>query len=163
MFWEVAGTKLTSREAATARVYEFHASPHFGTIVAIPGAFEALCALRSEFELHIVTSRQHDIAPQTRDCIEKYFPGIFTECHFGNHFGTSGTKVSKPEMCARIGAVALVDDSLDYARQCAQAGIPVCLFGDYAWNQPSAELPGSVARATSWREVVPRLKALLHH
>ena len=36
-------------------------------------------------------------------------------CSFG--------QVSKPDMCQRIGAVALVDDSLDYARQCSQAGI----------------------------------------
>ena len=51
-----------------------------------------------------------------------------------NHFDrdAGGTSVSKPEMCRRIGAVALIDDSIDYARQCADAGLPVFLFGEHA-------------------------------
>jgi len=160
MFWEVPGAKLASREDATKRVYEFHASEYFGKIVPIPGAYEALSALRSDFELHVVTSRQHDIADKTRACVAKHYPGIFTSLHFGNHFGTSGVKVSKPDMCQRIGAVALVDDSLDYARQCSQAGIPAVLFGDYGWNR--AEQPSKiVARATGWSEVASKLRELI--
>ena len=76
--------------------------------------------------------RQADIEAKTRAFVETHFPGLFTGLHFGNHFGRSGVKTSKPDMCARIGAVALIDDSLDYAHQCAQAGIPAFLFGNYA-------------------------------
>ena len=54
--------------------------------------------------------------------------------HFGNHFGRDDdqTKVSKQEMCSRLGACALIDDSMDYARECAENSIPVVLFGNYS-------------------------------
>lgn len=74
MFWEVAGCKLGSREEATSRVYEFHASRYFGRITPIPGAAEGLKALSERFELHIVTSRQHDIADLTRACVTSISP-----------------------------------------------------------------------------------------
>ena len=138
MFWEVEGCKLATREEATACVYAFHASPYFDKIVPIDGecgTCGALRALATKYELHVVTSRQTDIADKTRAHIETHFPGVFTGVHFGNHFGLEGKKVSKPEMCARIGAVALIDDSLDYARQLAKAGTRTYLFGDYGWNR----------------------------
>ena len=154
MFWEVPGCKLATREDATARVYEFHDSDFFGTVQPIPGALAGLRELARWYELHVVTSRQNDIAQRTLECIDKYFPGVFSGVHFGNHFGTSGTKVSKPEMCARIGAVALVDDSLDYAKQCAKAGVRTLLFGDYNWNRSNDQLDSPlIVRVADWNAV----------
>ena len=158
MFWEVEGCKLASREAATSRVYEFHASDFFTqSIRPLPGAFEGLQRLADRYELHVVTSRQNDIEAQTHACISQYFPSLFAGVHFGNHFGKSGAKVSKPEMCARIGAVALVDDSLDYARQCAKAGMRTLLFGHYGWNQSGEELDPLITRVADWDAVVRQL------
>lgn len=57
-----------------------------------------------------------------------------------NHYGLTGTKRSKTDMCKEIGAKLLIDDSLKYARGCAHDGIKVLLFdhkGDYSWNKPS--------------------------
>ena len=57
-------------------------------------------------------------------------------------------------MCAKIGAMALIDDSKDYARQCAAAGIPVFLFGDYPWNRIGSGEPAlgeRVTRVSTWR------------
>jgi uncharacterized HAD superfamily protein len=159
MFWEVPKANLASREAATERVYAFHASRYFEEqIEPIAGAAIALGVLKKRFDLHVVTSRQTDIEQQTRAFVAKHFTDIFTELHFGNHFGKPDergkvAKISKPEMCARIGAVALIDDSIDYARQCAASGIPVFLFGDYGWNQTPAgeELDERITRVRNWR------------
>ena len=163
MFWEVPGTKLGSREEAQDRVYAFHASRYFTQIEPIPGAKFALDILKNTFDLHVVTSRQTDIEPQTRAFVKEYFPGVFTELHFGNHFGKPKknwfgqsvvNRVSKPEMCKRIGAVALIDDSLDYAKQCASSGIPVFLFGDYAWNRSTTvTLDARITRVPNWRMI----------
>jgi uncharacterized HAD superfamily protein len=153
LFWEVAKAGLASREAATERVYEFHASRYFGHIEPLRGAKLALDVLKTRFELHVVTSRQADIEPQTRAFVEEHFPDTFAALHFGNHFGKSGKKVSKPDMCKRINAVALIDDSLDYARQCAAAGIPVFLFGNYEWNRTDEPLDASIMRIANWRMV----------
>ncbi|CAN0222487.1 unnamed protein product, partial [Phaeothamnion confervicola] len=87
-------------------------------------------------EFHLVTSRQHAIEPETRAWISRHFPGTFSSLQFGNHWAAAGTgrKRSKPDMCAAVGAVLLVDDSLQYAQECAAAGMRVALHGRYAWN-----------------------------
>ena len=61
--------------------------------------------------------------------------------------------MSKPELCRQIGAVALIDDSIDYARECADDGIPVFLFGKYAWNACAEELSPLITRVHTWRMV----------
>lgn len=152
-FWEVPKCGLASREEAMERVYAFHASPFFEQIEPIFGTKIALDHLKQHFELHVVTSRQADIERPTRAFVELHFPDTFTAMHFGNHFGKSGAKVSKPDMCRKIGAVALIDDSLEYARQCAAAGLPVFLFGDYPWNRSESALDARITRVASWRIV----------
>ena len=108
----------------------------------------------------------------------EHFPGTFSDLHFGNHFGRAAApgaaakpKVSKPEMCRAIGAVALIDDSADYATQCAEAGVPTVLFGEYGWNakfEGAAAAAASVGdgraealvrRARNWAEVPAALRA----
>ena len=123
------------------------------------GAAPALDVLKRSFDLHVVTSRQTDIEPQTRAFCAKHFPGVFTELHFGNHYGKPDwlgrvRRVSKPDMCRKIGAVALIDDSIDYARECAAAGLPAFLFGDYGWNQVKPgdpPLDPLITRVSGWR------------
>jgi hypothetical protein len=85
--------------------------------------------------LHIVTARLTRLEEVTKKWIDTYFPNIFHEMHFGNHFSTSGKSRSKSQMCREIGAKLLIDDSLVYAQQCIKEGIKVILFGDYPWNR----------------------------
>ncbi len=164
-FWEVSKCGLASRDEAISRVYEFHKSPYFDQIEPIPGAREGLTLLRRKYELHIVTSRQDDIAAQTRKYVARHFPKLFAGLHFGNHFGKTGSSVSKPAMCAVIGAVALIDDSVEYAQQCAAAPIPIptFLFGEYGWNNDAAcggrPLDRErICRVANWSEVVKALR-----
>jgi len=125
----------------------------FDQIEPIRGAKIALDHLKANFELHVVTSRQADIEEQTRIFVRQHFPDTFAALHFGNHFGKTGAKVSKPDMCKKIGALALIDDSLDYAKQCAAAGLPVFLFGDYPWNETAEPLDQRITRVGTWRMV----------
>lgn len=114
----------------------FYQSEHFTEkLNPIPHALEVLQELKKDYELHIVTSRQFAIEDHTMRWIEQHYPGVFTEVHFGNHYSRAGKVRSKPEICQEIGAVLLIDDSLQYAMHCYKAKIPVLLFGDYAWNQ----------------------------
>jgi len=114
----------------------FYASVHFTEkLHPIPHAFATLQKLKEDYDLHIVTSRQFAIQDLTLQWVEQHFPGIFSEVHFGNHYSREGKVRSKPEICRDIGAVLLIDDSLQYAMHCYKAEIPVLLFGEYAWNQ----------------------------
>lgn len=123
-----------SKEECSERMDYFFESNYFKEeILPVPDAFQVLKELQNDFELHIVTARQHKVEQITRDWIHKHFPNIFTAIHFGNHYSKDGKSRSKPEMCQSIGALLLIDDSPVYAAQCAQANIPCILFGEYAW------------------------------
>ncbi|EKU21290.1 5 deoxy cytosolic type c protein domain containing protein [Nannochloropsis gaditana CCMP526] len=128
-----------TREEANAKVLAFFKSSHF----------------------------QFCIQRETEEWVQKHYPGIFTGLHYGNHYSATGPQRSKGDMCQAIKAQLLVDDSLRYAHQVAQdAGIPVLLFGDYAWNQadpslPPSSLPPSITRVTRWEDVRVHIEALL--
>ena len=87
----------------------FFESKHFvEDIGPVQGAYEALLELRDRYELHIVTARQHKVEKVTREWIERYYPGVFAELHFGNHYSTDGKSRTKYEICTSIGAFMLV-------------------------------------------------------
>lgn len=114
----------------------FFESDHFrNSIDPVPNAFETLLRMKEKYSLHVVTARQHLVEDITRAWLDKYYPNIFDEVHFGNHYSKSGKSRSKAEMCKSIGAKVLIDDSMIYATQCALEDISVVLFGNYAWNQ----------------------------
>ena len=64
-------------------------------------------------------------------------------------------------MCRDIGAIALIDDSLKYALECASDLSHIVLFGNYGWNQTEEPLPANVARLTNWDEVKVYLETLI--
>lgn len=80
---------------------------------------------------------------------------------FGNHWGLSGRKVRKVELCRQLGAAMLIDDSLHYVREMAEEGMSAVLFdmeGKYGWNKDKEELPAGVVRLKSWHEVVEHVR-----
>lgn len=94
--------------------------------------------------------------------INKYYPGIFSRIMMGNHYGREGVKKSKPEMCKELGAVLLIDDSLDYARQCAESNLNAILFGDYPWNKlENEDLHENIVRVAHWKEVEQAIDRIL--
>jgi len=46
-----------------------------------------------------VRSRQNVIKDHTIQWIEKHYPGLFEEIHFGNHFALDGESRPKSEIC----------------------------------------------------------------
>mmetsp|Transcript_31332 Transcript_31332/g.43457 ORF Transcript_31332/g.43457 Transcript_31332/m.43457 type:complete len:221 (+) Transcript_31332:98-760(+) len=151
-------------EDTIEKVYEFFKSPHFlENLQPLPGAFNSLQSLKSKFRFVLVTSRQHIIQDATWKWIEMHFPGIFEDILFGNHWTKDSpdptkmdaTKRTKLEMCQAVGAIAIIDDSLLYAQQCASELEKVVLFGEYGWNSDSgsgAPLPSNVIRAKDWTQ-----------
>lgn len=123
----------------------------------IPGAKGALNRLKEQHgcEFVVVTSRQHVIADATVAWIADEFPELFDDVLFGNHWTLEPNQTSrtKAEMCAGARADVLVDDNVGYAQECAEAGLQVVLFGDYAWNAAAPlSLHPNVSRAATWAE-----------
>lgn len=144
-----------TREESINKMESFFISTYFKeTIGPVFGAVEAMSILKNHFDLHVVTSRQFVIEDITRSWILKYFPNTFINIHFGNHYAREGGSISKPELCRRIGAQLLIDDSAKYANECAAVGLPVILFGDYAWNRGLPVHSAHITRAPSWYHVL---------
>lgn len=147
-----------TRAEAEIRVHEFFRTQYFTSgIHPIPGAHTALCSMSSFCNLSVVTSRQNVIKDQTCDWIERHYPGLFKEIHFGNHFALDGKSRPKSEICRSIGAQVLIDDNPRYAMECAEAGIRVLLFdyhNSYPWcKDASVDSHSLVTKVHDWEEV----------
>ncbi|KAJ4837986.1 hypothetical protein Tsubulata_043192 [Turnera subulata] len=147
-----------SRDEADVRVHEFFKTPYFKTgIHPIPGAWNALHKLSRLCKLSVVTSRQHVIKDHTVEWIEKHFPGLFQEIHFGNHFALDGESRPKSEICRSLGAKVLIDDNPRYAVECAEVGIRVLLFdyeNSYPWcKTDSVDQHPLITKVHNWEEV----------
>ncbi|RZC89893.1 hypothetical protein C5167_028959 [Papaver somniferum] len=148
--------------AADIRVHEFFKTPYFKTgIHPLPGAQVTLHKLSKFCNLSVVTSRQNAIKDHTIEWLEKHFPGLFQEIHFGNHFALDGISRPKSEICRSLGAHVLIDDNPRYALECAEAGIRVLLFdyeNSYPWSKSeSAALHPMVTKVHNWDEVEQQL------
>ncbi|KAE8735274.1 Lysine-ketoglutarate reductase/saccharopine dehydrogenase bifunctional enzyme [Hibiscus syriacus] len=147
-----------SRDEADIRVHEFFKTPYFKKgIHPLPGAQLALHKLSRFCNLSVVTSRQNVIKDHTIGWLEKHYPGLFQEIHFGNHFALDGKSRPKSEICRTLGAKILIDDNPRYALECAQVGIRVLLFdyeNSYPWCKiQSVEDHPLVTKVHNWEEV----------
>jgi uncharacterized HAD superfamily protein len=139
----------------TTNISEFNIVIEFRGQAPIEHAQQTLLKLKERFDLVVVTSRQHTIKDLTFKFLDKYYNGIFSCVLMGNHYGKEGVKRSKPDMCRDIGAILLIDDSLDYASQCAEANLDAILFGDYPWNKVKEcdALHQNIVRVAHWLDV----------
>lgn len=133
-FAEVLG--CTGDEVST-KLDAFVLSEYFFEIPPVDGGFAALSQLKEHFDLHVVTARSHSLRPDTLKWLDQHYPGIFLDFHFCNIYAPAGTGLTrdKATICRDINAVALIDDNVSYAHNCANSGLPVYLFGDYPWNR----------------------------
>ncbi|XP_062228325.1 uncharacterized protein LOC133926408 [Phragmites australis] len=151
-----------SRDRANFLVHEFFTTHYFQDgIHPIPGARDALQNLSSFCSLSVVTSRQDAIRNHTLQWIEKYYPGLFEQIHFGNHFALEGQSRPKSEICRSFGAQVLIDDNPRYALECAEDGMRVLLFdydNSYPWCKTGVDQSHPlVTKVHNWDEVEEKL------
>lgn len=139
-------------EQAVQRVYEFNSADH-GHISPLSEAHEAITALNEHYNLTVVTARHPQFEPVTRRWLNRHLPGFFEGVLHIGYAKVMERPVKKVEMCRRLGAIALIDDSLEHVTECAKQGIRGVLFGDYPWNQAEA-LPEGVTRCADWQAVL---------
>ena len=60
-------------------------------------------------------------------------------------------------MCRRLGALLMIDDSVENALKCVTADppVPVLLFGDYMWNQRVGRY-SDITKETSFEDKLAR-------
>ncbi|KAH1204243.1 hypothetical protein AAZV13_17G222600 [Glycine max] len=131
----------------------------------LPGAQMTLQKLSRFCSLSVVTSRQNAIKDHIIEWLEKNYPGLFHDIHFGNHFALDGVSRPKSEICRSLNAKVLIDDNPRYAIECADVGIRVLLFdyeNSYPWcKNESVDQHPLVTRVKNWEEVERQLMSLI--
>ena len=149
--WEAWGG---TREEAAERVPMFFHEIDMLNIAPIEGAVPALNRLKGQFRLAIISARDSSTKNVTRAWIDEYFKDIFDHIVLGIGNPLAETRaMTKAEVCRQLGADVLIDDQLRHARDVAEAGIPVLLFGDTPSNQANS-LPPDVMRVQDWAHVL---------
>jgi uncharacterized HAD superfamily protein len=151
--WETIGG---NEEETVGKIYDFYHTIHFDKIPPTEGAQEAIDLLKINNSLRVITSRPYDIHDQTLSWLDRYFPNKFEEAHFTNEWaGGIGRPTRKKDVCLKYNVSILIEDSLEYAKDCATTGTNVLLM-DKPWNQ--SELSDKITRVKSWNEVTNLLK-----
>ena len=135
--WKVRGG---TREQIVEKVYDFHKTPYFANIKPIEWALPVLKRLKKDHELYLITSRQDSVKEQTKLRINKYFPDIFSDLFFVNHFSTEWSQRKKSDVCNEVGIDVMIEDSLIYAEDCA-VGERKVLLCNRPWNQAQTISP----------------------
>ncbi|KAI9068017.1 hypothetical protein FKP32DRAFT_1643051 [Trametes sanguinea] len=152
-------------EETVEKVEEFWKTDYIDKAPPVPGAKEALTKLKDMgYRLVVVTARQIRELDRSEAWLERNFPGLFeTMICTGQSMETLVdqqelvTKLSKADVCRKLGAKFLIDDSAENAIKCVttEPQVPVLLFGDYAWNQHAAHYD-DVTKEVSFEEKLKR-------
>jgi 5'(3')-deoxyribonucleotidase len=148
-FEEVLGLEL---EETIRRVYDFNAMDCLH-ITPVQDSVSAIKELSEAYELNVITARHPQHEKPIRNWLESHYGDAFKNIIFVGHPDAVEQVKPKSQICREIGALALIDDSLDHILQTAQDGLQGVLFGDYPWNQAD-ELPKGVTRVKNWQEVL---------
>jgi len=99
------------------------------------------------YNLKIVTARDEWLFEKyTKTWLEKYFPWIFCDVYFANHFSWRSRK--KSEICLDIWASKMIEDNYDYALDTSSAWIETYLFNK-PWNIEIKEI-NKIKRFDCW-------------
>lgn len=139
-------------EEIERRAAEFHVPESVAAFGVKKEAESALQKLSTYYNLYIVTARSQGLQETTSEWIAKYFKGIFKGTHFVPIWEPHN-KITKADICKKIGASYLIDDLPSHCNVAAQGGIKAILFGNYAWNRNEPVVNG-VTRCDNWDEVL---------
>ncbi|RDX56226.1 hypothetical protein OH76DRAFT_1396566 [Lentinus brumalis] len=127
------------------KVEEFWLTDYLDRTPPVEGAYEGLITLKNMgYRLVLVTARQQRELERSLQWLEKHFPGLidWMICTGQSQETLADekellTKLSKADVCRKIGAKLLIDDSVENALKCVttEPPVPVLLFGDYQWNK----------------------------
>lgn len=137
-------------ELIIQRLDELTMTDEYKALGPVEDEVDVLERLSEYHALHLVTARKPEEYDLTQAMIDRDLPDVFESLDFVGWTGSKG------EVCKRIGADILVDDSIRHLHDALKWGLPkghALLFGDYPWNAvDSAQLKG-IRRCPTWQDV----------
>lgn len=117
----------------------------------VPGAPYYLSRIKQYHEIYIVSAREEQYAPETREWLKRHGLPYDEMILLGSH--------AKKEACLENNLHVLVEDTLEIGVQVSAAGVPVLLL-DAPYNRGA--LPRLVYRKRSWDEIYRAVVAGSH-
>ncbi|MBS3073803.1 hypothetical protein J4465_03355 [Candidatus Pacearchaeota archaeon] len=120
---------------------DFYNSPYFREAKPIKGVFDVFSNLGKYYSLPMVTSRPRILRKETEKFIS-LLPPVIDSLHFSknNTRYYNGSWKTKAKICKNLGADLILEDSVEYAMQCAEKGIQAILINN-PWNQTNRDHP----------------------
>lgn len=119
----------------------------------VKGSYEGLKRLNSIYgKVVCVTHRPKEVKERTYQQLDLNFKGLISEVYFCHRYSSVAKPIKKIDILKELEAVALVEDQLPIAKECAEGGIIVKLL-DYPWNQTHERLHPNIHRVYSWDEI----------
>lgn len=141
-----------TEDEVNKRALEFQTLQRIATFAVKDDAQITLEQLKIKYDLYVVTARRQHLVNTSIDWINKHFPNVFKEIHFVPMWELNN-KITKGDICKKIGADYLVDDLPRHCNIAADAGIKAILFGDYAWNRDE-KIVDNVMRCKDWCDLL---------
>ena len=141
-----------TEEEVTKRALEFQTLQRVADFDVKDDAKASLAKLSTKYDLYIVTARRQHLVDTSKDWINKHFPNVFKEVHFVPIWELNN-KITKGDICKKIGADYLVDDLPRHCNVAAESGIKAVLFGNYSWNRDE-KIADNVTRCKNWDELL---------
>lgn len=103
------------------------------------------------YKFHVVTARHFVLRFATGIRLYKNYKHIFNSIEFANFFTRFSTK--KSEICKKLWATIIIEDSLENAIECAKEWIEVYLL-DKPWNQHyNKKIHKWIVKVKDWSEI----------
>lgn len=139
-----------NRELQVQRLDELMMTDEYSALGPVEDEVDILNRLSDYHALHLVTARKPEEHELTQAMVDRDLPDVFESLDFVGWTGSKG------EVCKRIGADVLIDDSVRHLHDALQWGLPkghAILFGDYPWNDVDPATLKGIRRCLNWQEV----------
>ena len=150
--WEIPKLNISKNSAVLIYLWFFIWAWLWNKIIPVNGAKTKLKEFKKKwYKFHVVTARHFALRFATGIWLYKNYKHIFDSVEFANFFTRFSTK--KSEICKKLWATIIIEDSLENAIDCAKEWIKVYLL-DKPWNQNyNKKIHKWIIKVNDWSDI----------
>jgi len=152
--WEV-GIGRTKEESVQI-IHDFYNSDFFERMAFVNGAREGILKSSEKNQICFISARYSTVREKTSEFLLEHFP--MSKIFYSRSYIDPGK--TKAEICKDLEIGVMIEDELNTAIECHEAGIRTLLF-DKPWNRSlngNRKISGELERVHNWEEILEKIK-----
>lgn len=142
---------LTKQEAIDLHK-EFWLTDYKYNIIPVEWSIQGISYLKTKFsDIYLITARREEYSQYTIDWLNKYFPNIFKDIIYVNHF--TDKHMCKSDVCKNLWVSYMIDDYHDTCIKVSEKDINSVLY-TRPWNANFSIAASNMKRVNSWDEIM---------